>query len=102
MLNALRVKNRTLTTLIAEQNRFSVSRALLAFIGNLVCFENNTLQRLQLASNRSHCLLKRERSYEINLEQTQENSGFSIEDTQMLAWFKREVAQKSNIKLITI
>lgn len=47
ILHALR-PNKRVVKFIAEDNKFSISRGILALIGNLVAYANNTLQFLQL------------------------------------------------------
>jgi len=60
MLTALKL-NTTITCFKAEGNKFPVSRRLLAFIGNLVVYDNNCLERLQLGGGK-HGLLKEEQA----------------------------------------
>ena len=45
LLAALKM-NKKVTKLVAEDNKFGVSRGILALIGNLVAYQNNTLQFL--------------------------------------------------------
>lgn len=52
ILNALK-NNTTLTKLIAQNNRFRVSRRLLSLIGDLVIYHNRVLRRIVLT-----CLAK--------------------------------------------
>lgn len=58
LLRALKT-NATLTCLRAEGNKFNVTRYLLALIGNLVVYENNCIERLQLGGGK-HGLLNDE------------------------------------------
>jgi hypothetical protein len=51
LLNALK-SNPSVTCFRAESNNFSVTRRTLALIGNLVVYDNNTLQILQLGGGR--------------------------------------------------
>ena len=46
-------------------------------------------------------MLKHEKRMEVSVV-TEKAEGFNSEDREMLAWFKREVTNKSNIKLITL
>ena len=46
-------------------------------------------------------MLKHEKRMEVCVS-AEKNEGFNAEDRDMLAWFKREVTSKSNIKLITL
>jgi hypothetical protein len=46
-------------------------------------------------------MLKHEKRMEASVT-TEKSEGFNPEDREMLAWFKREVTSKSNIKLITL
>lgn len=54
ILEALQ-SNKSLHTLICEGQNYQVSRAMLTIIGNLVCYENNSLEVLRVGANRG-CL----------------------------------------------
>lgn len=51
LLRALQ-RNTSVTCFRAESNKFAVTRRMLALVGNLVVYDNNTLQILQLGGGR--------------------------------------------------
>ena len=69
--------NCALRKLVCEGQKYTLSRLLLAVVGNLVCYENNTLEILQLGGNRG-------------IMQLELDDGDSF-DEQMMTMFKKEV-----------
>ena len=55
LLNALK-RNRNVTCFRAETNKFNVTRRTLTLIGNLVVYDNNTLEVLQLGGGKQGLL----------------------------------------------
>lgn len=88
LLNALK-SNKTITTFRAEANKFAVTRRTLALIGNLVVYDNNTLEVLQLGGGKQGLL-------------QDEFAEWDHFDDFMIQSYIKEVQAKSNIKLLSI
>lgn len=87
MLDALQ-SNKALRRLTCEQQKYSLSRALMTVVGNLVCYDNNTLEILQLGGNRG-------------IMQLELDDGDNY-DQDMVTQFRKEVFAKSNIKCLSL
>jgi hypothetical protein len=87
VLEAL-LANKTIKHFVCEGQKYQVSRALLTVVGNLVCFDNNTLEILRLSANKGTLQ-----------QEIDEGDNY---DSCMVEAFKKEVSHRSNIKCLTL